>query len=137
MTATRRTLAVTVVAGLVLAAGVIGANAGRLGNTHHGMLTAGPVSLASAHTATYTHRFRGRITSANRAHHWFRMHTMAGQYVQIYTGHQTYWDDCGWGYMHSGSRIDVHAYRSHNHHWIATHMQRWGGWMMGGGYMMP
>lgn len=136
MTVKRSTIVATMVAGLVLAAGVVGASAGRLGSTHVGTPMAGPTSLASAHTATYMHRFRGRVTTANRANHWFRMHTMAGQYVQIYTGHDTHWDHCGWGYMHSGSRIDVHAYRSH-HHWIATHMQRWGGRMMGGGYMMP
>jgi hypothetical protein len=128
MPATRSTIAATAVTGLVLAAGVIGANAARPGHNHPGLPVAGSISLASAQTATYTHRFRGRVTSANRAHDWFWMRTMAGRSLQIYTNHSTYWDDCGWGYMRSGSRIDVRAYRRH-HHWIAQHMQRWG-WMM-------
>ena len=90
--------------------------------------------MAAAHSAAAPafpyHRFRGRVISASPAHHWLWMRTRSNQRVQIYTNHHTYWDDCGWGYMRNGYRLDVTAYRSH-HRWMATHMQPWNGWMMG------
>ena len=126
-------IAATAVAALTVTGVAIGANLGGHGQapyTRAGAL-AMPMMVGYAAPATATrqwHHFRGSVTSANRAHRWFWMHTMTRRSVQIYTNHHTYWDNCGWGYMRTGHRVDVRAYRSH-HHWIAGHMQRWGGMM--------
>lgn len=137
MTYRHGAIAATLVMGLALVGVAVGASAVA---QHHSRYVGpmmgvyaspmmGAYATAPATSATQWHRFRGRVTSANRRHHSFWMRTTSRGSVQIYTNRNTYWDDCGWGYTRMGSRVDVRAYRSHGH-WMAAHMRQWhGDWM--------
>lgn len=124
------------VAALTLTGVAIGANLGGHRQSPYTRANAYAMPMMAAYAATpaastrHSHHFRGRVTSANQAHHWFWMRTLSAQHVQIYTNRYTDWGDCDWGYMRLGHRVDVRAYRGH-HHWIAARMQSWNDdWMM-------
>ena len=118
-----------VVVALALAGVGIAASSGARHHDTYASPMMGAYSAAPATSSTQWHRFRGTVTSANRAHHSFWMRTITRRSVQIYVNGSTSWGNCGWGYMHHGYRVDVHAYRSHGH-WMASRMQSWHhGWM--------
>ena len=77
----------------------------------------------STQTSRQSHRFRGQVTQADSAHHWFRMRT-SSRSVRIHTGQGTNWDGCDWDNMDAGYRVDVRAYRQ-DHRWIAQRVQNW------------
>lgn len=81
-------------------------------------------TTAGAYAARQSHRFRGRVTSADRSQQWFRMRTTTSRSVRIDTNRGTRWNDCDWGDMQSGHYVDVRAHRSHGH-WVASRMQNW------------
>ena len=95
--------------------------------THPLAMGATPAAAQSvpAQAARTMHRFRGQVTSRNRAQRWFSMHTTTNHAVRIHTTSGTHWDGCDWGDMSYGHHVDVRAYRSHGR-WMASRMQDWG-----------
>lgn len=81
------------------------------------------------------HHFRGSVVHRDSQHHWFRMHTLTGRYVTIYTTRHTAWYGCDWGDMRYGEHVRVRAYYSTSrHHWVASLVRNWADWdhhMMG------
>ena len=130
-------IAVTVAIALALVAAAVAASASRHDTRYASPMMGeyagsimGSYSMTPAASATHWHHFLGTVTSTNRAHRSFWMRTTTRRSVQIYTNHNTDWNDCGWGYMRHGYPVDVRAYRSHGH-WMATRMQSWHhDWMM-------
>lgn len=86
-------------------------------------VVSGVTTPTSTQTPRPWHRFRGQVTQADSAHHWFRMRT-SSRSVRIHTGQGTNWDGCDWDNMDAGYRVDVRAYRQH-HRWIAQRVQNW------------
>lgn len=87
--------------------------------------TANPtITTPGAYAARQSNRFRGQVTAANQSHRWFRMRTTTNRSVRISTNRTTNWDDCDWGDMDRGHRVDVRAHRSHGR-WVASRMQDW------------
>ena len=120
MRSKRSALAAAAVASLALAGTA-------LSQSHDSATSAAADTNTSASTqaSRQWHRFRGRVTQASSAHHWFRMRT-SSRSVRIHTGQSTNWDGCDWDDMDPGHRVDVRAYRQHNR-WIAQRIQNWRG----------
>jgi len=130
MRARRTILAAALVAGLALTGTAVSQTHGS------GTPTASTATArVSAHAARSLHRFRGAVTTANSAHHWFRMRT-SSRSVRIHTGNATRWDGCDWDDMDPGHRVDVRAYRQHGA-WIARSIQDWRGGGHGGRHDGP
>jgi hypothetical protein len=123
----KKTIAVTLVAGLAIGGAAVAETHGPAGQSQRAApTTSRTATIVRAHSARQSHEFRGTVTSSNRAHGWFWMHTTTNKSVQIHTNHGTRWDNCDWGELGHGHHVDVHAYRSHGT-WIAWRMQNWHG----------
>ena len=123
----RNSIIVALVVGLALTGSAMAQALGSGGHRQDATPTASPTAAAAPMaTARRVYHFRGRVTSANRAHRWFTMRTTTNRSIRIYTSRRTYWDGCDWDDMGRGHHVDVHAYRSHGS-WVASRMRNWHG----------
>ena len=123
MTGRKKTAAGALAAAAVLAltATALGARSGGPGAT-----TSPSQPKAAAQAGAYQHEFRGSVTGVSRSGSWFQLRTSQGSLVRVHVGPGTYWDDCNWGTIRPGQRIDVRA-NSRNGFWTAATVGAWYG----------